>query len=188
MRANVCDSSARINPDERNYSGREPVHARERRGARTRGGIRSSERASPCLGHLNRTPPEVQWDESQSTTRERDLDSRCSFISAMFLCPTVTLSTPAFRSANFIAWRSSRLKLPSPTNRRRNPGGTAAVNLREIAARGRMECDRQHSRNCHGKSLGEWSDSRTEPASRETQPVQRLPMHRLLFPRSLSKN
>jgi hypothetical protein len=134
VRANVCDSSARINPDERNYSGREPVHARERRGARTRGGIRSSERASPGLGHLNRTPPEVQWDESQSTTRERDFDSRCSFISAMFLCPTVTLSTPAFRSANFIAaWRSSRLKLPSPTNRRRNPGGTAAVNVREIA-------------------------------------------------------
>jgi hypothetical protein len=30
VRANVCDSSARINPDERNYSGREPVHARER--------------------------------------------------------------------------------------------------------------------------------------------------------------
>jgi hypothetical protein len=86
----------------------------------------------------------------------------------------VTLSTPAFRSANFIAWRSSRLKLPSPTNRSRNPGGTAAVNLREIAGhpreqqpRGRMECDRQHSRNRHGKSLGEWSDSRTEPASQD---------------------
>jgi hypothetical protein len=60
------------------------------------------------------------------------------------------------------------------TNRRRNPGGAAAVNLREIAGhpreqqpRGRMECDRQHSRNRHGKSLGEWSDSRTEPASQD---------------------
>jgi hypothetical protein len=55
---------------------------------------------------------------------------------------------------------SSRLKLPSPTDRRRNPEGTAPVNLRKIAGhpreqqpRGRMECDRQHSRNRHGKVL-----------------------------------